>query len=119
MPAVALGVLLQPAIDELGSLLGKPVLLNQPGWPPAGAGPKTSPPPPCGQWCERAFAEQPLFWRPVTDQPLSLGVVGADLLRTAISVAWQVGHLCPTAAAKSSWPFWAESLRHRAIRPTD
>ncbi len=30
VPAVALGMVLQPAIDELGGPLGKPVLLNQP-----------------------------------------------------------------------------------------
>jgi hypothetical protein len=31
VPAVALGMVLQPAADELGSALGKPVLLNQSG----------------------------------------------------------------------------------------
>ena len=31
VPAVALGMVLQPAIDELGGPLGKPVLLNEPG----------------------------------------------------------------------------------------
>jgi hypothetical protein len=31
VPAVALGMVLQPAIDELGVPLGKPALLNQPG----------------------------------------------------------------------------------------
>jgi hypothetical protein len=36
VPAVALGIVLQPAIHELGGPLSKPVLLNEPaGWTPA------------------------------------------------------------------------------------